>query len=44
MKDEPLEGSLHYILYDRSYLDRDSNRPDLLPEKLPSWRDFPSAA
>lgn len=34
MKDEPLEGDLHYGLYDRSYLDRDPNRPDLLPEKL----------
>lgn len=34
MKDEPLEGNLYYGLYDRSYLDRDSNRPDLLPEKL----------
>ena len=34
MKSEPLEGNLHYGLYDRSYLDRDPNRPDLLPEKL----------
>jgi RNA-directed DNA polymerase len=34
MKDEPLEGNLYYGLYDRRYLDRDPNRPDLLPEKL----------
>jgi RNA-directed DNA polymerase len=34
MKDEPLEGNLHYGIDDREYLDRDATRPDLLPEKL----------
>lgn len=34
MKDEPLEENLHYGIEDREYLDRDPNRPDLLPKKL----------
>src|SRR5690242_1313646 len=34
MKNEPLEGNLHYGFEDRKYLDRDEIRPDLLPEKL----------
>jgi len=34
MKEEPLEGNLHYGVEDREYLDRDPIRPDLLPEKL----------
>jgi len=34
MKDEPLEVNLYYGFEDREYLDRDPNRPDLLPTKL----------
>ena len=34
MKNEPLEGDLHYGIEDREYLDRDPIRPDLLPTKL----------
>jgi len=34
MKNEPLEGNLHYGIADREFLDRDPIQPDLLPEKL----------
>jgi len=34
MKNEPLEGNLHYGIDDREYLDRDPIQPDLLPTKL----------
>ena len=34
MKDEPLEGNLHYGTEDREYLDRDPIQPDLLPTQL----------
>ena len=34
MKNEPLEGDLHYGIEDREYLDRDPIQPDLLPTKL----------
>ena len=34
MKQEPLEGNLHYGIEDRDYLDRDPVQPELLPEKL----------
>lgn len=34
MKNEPLEGNLHYGTEDREYLDRDPIQPDLLPTQL----------
>ncbi len=34
MKNEPLEGNLHYGIEDREFLDRNPIQPDLLPEKL----------
>jgi len=34
MKNEPLEGNLHYGTEDREYLDRDPIQPDLLPTAL----------
>jgi RNA-directed DNA polymerase len=34
MKNEPLEGNLHYGIEDREYLDRNPIQPDLLPTKL----------
>ena len=34
MKQEPLEGNLHYGIEDRDYLDRDPVQPELLPAKL----------
>ena len=34
MKNEPLEGNLHYGIGDREYLDRNPIQPDLLPTKL----------
>ena len=34
MKNEPLEGNLHYGIPDREFLDRNPIQPDLLPEKL----------
>jgi RNA-directed DNA polymerase len=34
MKNEPLEGNLHYGIEDREFLDRDPIQPDLLAEKL----------
>ena len=34
MKNEPLEGNLHYGIADREFLDRNPIQPDLLPEKL----------
>jgi RNA-directed DNA polymerase len=34
MKNEPLEGNLHYGMGDREYLDRNPIQPDLLPTKL----------
>jgi hypothetical protein len=34
MKNEPLEGNLHYGAEDREFLDRNPIQPDLLPEKL----------
>jgi RNA-directed DNA polymerase len=34
MKNEPLEGNLHYGTEDREYLDRDPIQPDLLPTRL----------
>jgi RNA-directed DNA polymerase len=34
MKNEPLEGNLHYGREDREFLDRDPIRPDLLPTQL----------
>jgi RNA-directed DNA polymerase len=34
MKEEPLEGNLHYGIEDREYLDRKAVEPDLLPTKL----------
>jgi RNA-directed DNA polymerase len=34
MKNEPLEGNLHYGTDDREYLDRNPIQPDLLPTKL----------
>jgi RNA-directed DNA polymerase len=38
MKNEPLEGNLHYGTEDREFLDRNPIQPDLLPEKLNLWR------
>jgi RNA-directed DNA polymerase len=34
MKNEPLEGNLHYGTEDREFLDRDPIRPDWLPTQL----------
>jgi RNA-directed DNA polymerase len=34
MKNEPLEGNLHYGIEDREFLDRNPIQPDLLPEAL----------
>jgi RNA-directed DNA polymerase len=34
MKNEPLEGNLHYGTEDREFLDRDPIQPDLLPTQL----------
>jgi RNA-directed DNA polymerase len=34
MKNEPLEGNLHYGTEDREFLDRDPIQPDLLPAQL----------
>jgi hypothetical protein len=34
MKNEPLEGNLHYGIEDREFLDRNPIQPDLLPTKL----------
>jgi RNA-directed DNA polymerase len=34
MKNEPLEGDLHYGIEDREFLDRDPIQPDLLPTKI----------
>ena len=34
MKNEPLEGDLHYGTEDREFLDRDPIQPDLLPTAL----------
>src|ERR1041384_135473 len=34
MKNEPLEGNLHYGTEDREFLDRDPIQPDLLPTGL----------
>jgi RNA-directed DNA polymerase len=34
MKDEPLEGNLHYGAEDREFLDRNPVQPDLLPTEL----------
>jgi RNA-directed DNA polymerase len=34
MKNEPLEGNLHYGTEDREFLDRDPIEPDLLPTQL----------
>jgi RNA-directed DNA polymerase len=34
MKNEPLEGSLHYGIQDREFLDRNPIQPDLLPTNL----------
>ena len=34
MKNEPLEGNLHYGIEDREFLDRKPIQPDLLPTKL----------
>lgn len=34
MKNEPLEGNLHYGRVDREFLDRNPVQPDLLPAKL----------
>ena len=34
MKNEPLEGNLHYGIEDREYLDRNPIQPDLLPTNL----------
>jgi RNA-directed DNA polymerase len=34
MKNEPLEGNLHYGAEDREFLDRDPIQPDLLPTEL----------
>ena len=34
MKNEPLEGNLHYGIDDREFLDRDPIQPDLLPTEL----------
>ena len=34
MKNEPLEGNLHYGMEDREFLDRDPIQPDLLPTQL----------
>src|SRR5438132_783805 len=34
MKNEPLEGDLHYGIDDREFLDRNPIQPDLLPTKL----------
>lgn len=34
MKNEPLEGNLHYGTEDREFLDRDPIQPDLLPTEL----------
>jgi RNA-directed DNA polymerase len=34
MKNEPLEGNLHYGIDDREYLDRNPIQPDLLPTNL----------
>jgi RNA-directed DNA polymerase len=34
MKNEPLEGNLHYGIEDREYLDGNPIQPDLLPKKL----------
>jgi len=34
MKNEPLEGNLHYGIDDREFLDRNPIQPDLLPTKL----------
>lgn len=34
MKNEPLEGNLHYGTEDREYLDRNPIQPDLLPTEL----------
>jgi hypothetical protein len=34
MKNEPLEGNLHYGIEDREFLDRNAIQPDLLPEAL----------
>lgn len=34
MKNEPLEGDLHYGIEDREFLDRNPIQPDLLPTKL----------
>jgi hypothetical protein len=34
MKNEPLEGNLHYGAQDREFLDRNPIQPDLLPKEL----------
>ena len=34
MKNEPLEGNLHYGTEDRELLDRNPIQPDLLPTQL----------
>ena len=34
MKNEPLEGNLHYGSQDRQFLDRNPIQPDLLPKEL----------
>jgi hypothetical protein len=34
MKNEPLEGNLHYGIEDREFLDRNPIQPDLLPTNL----------
>ena len=34
MKNEPLEGNLHYGIEDREFLDRNPIQSDLLPTKL----------
>lgn len=38
MKNEPLEGNLHYGIEDREFLDRNPIQPDLLPTELNLWR------